>query len=245
MIAVFVVQVLGDRFTGGGVTRLLGLSRGGLSHGFIWQIVTYIFVHGGLFHLLLNGLVLFFMGPATERAIGSRQFYLLFFLSGVLGGLGWLLISGYPRAVCIGASGAVFGVIGAFAALFPHRPITLLLFFVIPITMKAWVLAVLLGGMELLFLLGAGEGGIAYAAHLAGGLAGYVYAWVVFKRGDVGSLFRKPRVPPGWRVFHGGGASVDGGELDRILDKIARGGMSSLSGGERKALEKASRERRR
>ena len=161
MVAVFFVQLLGDRMTGGAVTGLLGLSWPGLKQGYLWQLVTYVFVHGNLFHLLLNGLVLFFMGPATERAIGTKQFYLLFLLSGVLGGVGWLLISSQEWAVCIGASGAVFGIIGAFAALFPHRPITLLLFFVLPITMKAWILAVSLAVLELLFLLGEGPGDVA------------------------------------------------------------------------------------
>jgi len=242
----FVIQVLGDRITGGYVTALLGLSLPGIRHGFLWQFVTYIFLHGGIFHLLLNGMFLYFLGPSTEEAIGTRQFYILFFLTGILGGLGWLLISPSSGAVCIGASGAIFGVIGAFAALFPHRRITLLLFFILPLTMEAWVMALVFAGVELTFLISSGGGGgIANAAHLAGGIAGYFYTLMVFRRGfnlrDTFSRYAKTR---SWKVLDGGHGTPGNDEVDRVLDKIATSGMSSLSAREREVLERASRERK-
>jgi membrane associated rhomboid family serine protease len=179
---------------------------------------------------------LYFMGPETERAIGTRQFFILYFLSGILGGIGWLFISDSPWAVCIGASGAIFGVIGAFAALFPHRPITLLVLFILPVTMKAWVLAVSLAVVELVFLLGSPQQGIAYAAHLAGGVAGYVYALALFR--GLGGVMRS------WRSWTRENP-VSQVELDRILDKIAREGIQSLSRRERTVLDEASRDAKR
>lgn len=167
------------------VAGFFGLSLYGLLQGFVWEPVTYMFLHGPWYHLALNMLILFTMGPETEKAIGRNQFFIMYFVSGILGGIGWLIISAAetPTAPCIGASGAVFGIIGAFAALFPRRPITLLLLFVIPVTMKAWVLAVVLGSLELVLLLTHAFGGhIANAAHIAGGLAGFIYAYVVFGR---------------------------------------------------------------
>lgn len=233
-VSAFIVQALLDRITGGAVTGLLGLSVGGLKRGFLWQFATYLLVHGSVGHVFLNMLALFFMGPETERVIGTRHFVALYLVSGMLGGLGWLLLSDTPWAVCVGASGAIFGVIAAYAALFPSRPITLLVFYVIPVTMKAWVLAAVLAMTELMFLLGSAGGGIAYAAHLAGGVAGYVYTLVMFRGRRVGRFLRRPR----WDEE---AKARQARELDRVLDKIASQGMNSLTRGERELLEKASR----
>lgn len=242
--AAFVVQLGLDGLTGGDFGRLLGLSVVGMKQGHVWQLVTYLFVHGGFWHLFLNMLGLYFLGPETERAMGSTRFLILYLVSGVLGGVGWLFFSNDPRVPCVGASGALFGVIGAFAALFPDRPVTVLVFYVLPVTMKAWALAVTLGVMELVFLLTSFGGNIAYAAHLAGGIAGYVYTL---------AAFRGRRLP--WSAA-GGGAwiqslrriwerpGVSEEKLDRVLDKIASQGINSLTRGERELLARASREKR-
>ncbi|HOW97790.1 MAG TPA: rhomboid family intramembrane serine protease [Kiritimatiellia bacterium] len=232
-------QWVADDLTGGAFTRWFGLSWLSLRRGLVWTPVTYIFLHGGVFHLLMNMLVLFFLGPETERALGSRKFLLLYFISGLLGGLGWVWIEDSPLVTCIGASGAVFGILGAFAALFPNQPITLLLFYVVPVTLRAWVLAVILGLVELMFLLSPGSGSVANAAHLAGGLAGYFYA-LGLVRGErsgarswrkVAKLFTPP-------------PADDARELDRLLDKIANHGLHSLTPREREWLDRASRARR-
>lgn len=232
-VGMYLLQMFFNGITRGGFTRLFGLSIPGLKSGYLWQLITYLFVHGSPAHIFLNMLGLYFMGPETERAIGSRHFLILYFLSGILGGIGWLFISDAPWAVCIGASGAIFGVIGAFAALFPQRPITLLVLFVLPVTMKAWMLAVSLAVVELVFLLSSPQQGIAYAAHLAGGVAGYVYALALFRGfGGVARAWKN------WRREE----PLSQVELDRILDKIAREGIHSLTRQERKVLEEASRE---
>jgi len=250
MGGVFLVNLLLARAVGDLFLQLFALSIPGLKAGFLWQPLTYIFMHANVVHLLLNGLVLFFIGPETERSIGTRQFYALFLLSGILGGLGWVVITNAPWTSCIGASGAVFGVIGAFAALYPDRPVTLLVFFILPVTMKAWVLALVLGLMELMYMLQPGTGGgIAYSAHLAGGIAGYLYACMAFRGGEpIRGLFRMFRArgnPRGWRVLRGGRdkETVLQDEVDRILDKIAFEGMSSLTRSERETLARASRRR--
>ncbi|HDL77694.1 MAG TPA: rhomboid family intramembrane serine protease, partial [Lentisphaerae bacterium] len=150
-VAAFVVQLVGDQASGGLFTLYCGLSRWGLARFFWWQLVTYALLHGGAFHILINMLGLFFLGPETERALGTGRFVKLYLASAVIGGLGWLLLS--RGGVCIGASGALFGIIGAFAALFPHRLITLFILLVIPVTMPAWMLAVGLAVVELIYLL--------------------------------------------------------------------------------------------
>lgn len=245
-VAAFFLQVILDRFTNGLFSLFyMGLSWRGIQSGRVWQLVTYMFMHGGLFHLLMNMLGLYFMGPETERALGRARFLILYFLSGILGGLGWLLISSNAGTPCVGASGAIFGIIGAFCAIFPNRMITVLVFFILPITMRAWVLGVALMGLELYYL-GNEPGGIAYAAHLAGGLSGYIYAWTLF-RGIPESIrdMASPWTRPSLTVLKGGKdepppkASAD---IDAILDKISRQGIKSLTRHERTLLEKASQE---
>jgi len=217
----------------------LGLSRTGLGEGYVWQLFSYMFLHGSLWHLLFNMLALFFMGPETERTIGTRAFYVLYLMSGVLGGMGWLLLS--YGGLCLGASGAIFGILASFATLYPNRLITFLLFFVLPMTLKAWVLVTGLVVLELLLLITESGGNVAHSAHLAGALAGYIYTATVFRNAALAWPFRRrgarlrvvrPKQPP----------APDLSEIDRILSKIAREGMGSLSREERNTLEKASRD---
>jgi len=231
-VAVFVVQALaraGGR--GRGLEALLSLSSMGLRAGFFWQLLTYQFLHGNLTHLLMNMFMLYSLGPETERAMGSRHFALLYFLSGILGGLGFVLMD--PRQYCLGASGAVFGVIAAFATLYPMRPMTLL--FLPFVTFRAWALATIFGAIELLYLIGGEGGGIAHSAHLAGGIAGAIYTAVNVRGFSLPRLRRRPRAAS---TVSGG---VDLAEVDRILDKVAREGIDRLTRRERAVLEAASR----
>ncbi len=229
---VFILQILAQVSGYGRVyTALFALSGMGLRAGWIWQLLTYQFLHGNLSHLLMNMFALYSLGPETERAMGSRHFAALYLLSGILGGVGFVLIS--PRQFCLGASGAVFGVIAAFATIYPNRPVSLL--FLPFVTFKAWVLAVIFGVVELLYLIQGVEGGIAHSAHLAGGIAGAIYA-AVNARGFSLALSLRPRRSSG--TVSG---AVDLAEVDRILDKVAREGIDRLTRRERATLEAASR----
>lgn len=254
---VFLCQLIIDPLTGGKITLFFSLSWAGIRHMAIWTLITYIFLHGGIFHIFLNMLGLFFFGPDTERAIGSKQFIILYLACGILGGLGWLLFTAQQTiGFCIGASGAVFGILGAFAALFPDRPITILVFFVLPVTMKARSLAIALAVFSLLATISQ-PGNIAYAAHLAGGLAGYFYIVLFYSRG--GSMawpnFRRLINDLSWywyrRKFkvmskndhddYDAGAPPTEDEINEVLEKLARSGMNNLTRREREVLKRASR----
>lgn len=198
-----------------------------LSHGAFWELLTYQFIHQGFGHLLSNMLGLYFLGPEVERTLGTNRFFSLYFLSGVLGGLGWSLLSP-PYHSCIGASGAVFGILGAYAALYPKRELILIFMPFVPI--KAWVFVLILGAYELLHTLGGPGGAVANAAHLGGGVAGYIYATVI-GRPDIINMIR--------HKFGSRKAPVDRAEIDRILDKAARGGIHTLSRREREQLKRA------
>lgn len=237
---------------------VFGLSRSGLRSAWLWQPLTYMFLHGGVLHLLFNMIGLFFFGPETERAVGTGRFLALYLGCGILGGMGWVGVSGNPHAVCIGASGAVFGVLGAFAGLFPARPVTLLVFFVLPVTVKARTLALLLGAANL-FSLVMEPGQIAYTAHLVGGAAGYLYGVAYFRRLSLSParwfadlrwhwLRRRFTVmrPGEGDPLQADGSGADEGspeDVDRILEKIAARGIGSLTPNERDILTRASHTR--
>ena len=220
------------------IEHLLGfpLSRFGALHAdwwttySIWQLITYQFIHQGFGHLLSNMMGLYFLGPETERALGTNRFFALYFLSGILGGLGWSLLS--PYGSCVGASGAIFGVLGAYAALYPNRELILIFLPFVPI--KAWLFVLLIGAYEFMHVLAGPGGHIANAAHLGGGLVGYIFATVI-GRPDVlhkiGKRFRPSEKPP-----------VSRAEIDRILDKAARQGIHSLTGHERDQLKRAGKQ---
>jgi len=243
-IAVFLLQVIVDRASGGLFTYLFGLTCSGFRPGGAWQLVTYTFLHGGVWHLVLNMLALVVMGTEMERAMGSLRFTALYVVSGIVGGLGWLLLSCSGAGVCVGASGSVFGVIGAFAALFPRRQITLLLLFVLPVTMRAGLLALLLGLVTILSLI-AGDGNVAHAAHLGGGIAGYLYGRRFASGMRAGrSRSRFVRFPGHWLTRphpETENEPPDPDDVNRVLDKVLREGIGSLSAEEREILDRASR----
>jgi len=146
---------------------LLGLSPARLFSQ-PWTILTSIFVHGGFTHLFVNMLTLFFFGVPLERIIGRDKFLLLYLLSGIFGNLLYLLLYFGQDIVGIGASGAIFGVLGAFAIL---RPSDYVIMFpiLVPIPLSLALLVwIALNVFGMLFQIG----NIGYIAHLGGLIVG-------------------------------------------------------------------------
>ena len=224
---------------------LLALSPAGMKAHFYWQPVTYMFLHAGLWHVLLNMLTLSFMGPETERSMGSLHFGIMYFLSGIVGGLGWLLLTASgPRVPCVGATGPRFRVKGAVATHNPRRRQTISRIFN-PVTTEAWKMVLGLAVFQFLFMLDGASGGIAYAAHVAGAFAGFLYIDQLYESAHFRRLVRSvagwfgsafsPRTPSGRQAPPPGED-----EVNRILDKIAREGIGSLTREERDTLHRAS-----
>jgi len=207
-------------------------------------------LHSGPWHIGFNMLALFFIGPDCERSLGTYRFSIMYVLTGILGGVGWLLISESTQ-YCIGASGAVYGVLGCFAALYPNRK--LLVFLIIPV--KALTFVIILAAVSFLSL--GGQGGVAHSAHLAGGLAGYFYARRVRNRPRLAFLGGKAgRFQDRVNDFFRGFKSKVGRkpewdmrpdpteeEVDRVLDKISEKGFYSLTQDERDILTRARKPR--
>ena len=160
------------------LTELLGLRPNFVVRGWLWQLATYMFLHGDLFHILFNMLALWMFGAELERMWGTRRFLKFYFITGAGAGLITVAFSLLPfgfaqqlyGSVIIGASGAIYGLLLAYAFYFPDRPIYM--YFVFPIPAKYFVL--IMGAIAFYASLSQ-AGGIANATHLGGLLVGYVY----------------------------------------------------------------------
>jgi membrane associated rhomboid family serine protease len=182
-IVLYVIQLLIPA-----VTPLLGLSPELVLRSlWIWQPVTYMFLHGDFFHILFNMLALWMIGVELERLWGTSQFLRFYFVSGVGAAATTLLVALLPFAfagpvwysLTVGASGAIYGLLLAYAYYYPTRP---MMFFPIPIPIPAKYFVMILGGIAFLSSLGGRASGVAHATHLGGLVAGYLY----LKRGRGG-----------------------------------------------------------
>jgi membrane associated rhomboid family serine protease len=240
-----------------------------------WTAFTYMFLHAGLWHLVMNMYTLWLFGPRLEHVWGPRSFALFYVWCGLGGAVFHALLGGL--APMVGASAAIFGVMLAYAMHWPRDEIYL--FAVIP--MRVATLVVLLALINLVLGYTSGSGGVAYFAHLGGFAFGFLYLKKpqhvsidqlrqrVSPAPDVGDDMtpraaprpssrsrhrdevddivaqskaavakRSARLTPGKRV---GPRDAQAEELDRVLDKISRHGLTSLTPAERKLLDEMSR----
>ena len=224
-----------------------------------WGAVTYMFLHGDLWHLLLNMLVLFFFGPPLERRWGSSEFFKYYLLCG-LGGVALSFVFA-PQAAIIGASAAIYGLMLAFAWYWPETPIYV--WGIFPVKAK-WLVGFFFV-LAFISAFGRAGGGIAHFAHLGGLLTGVGYLRfgdrLVARLGEIRSSRMSERfaiVPrrvsseeEGEKASRGKKRARGGrreeellDEVDRILDKISARGMGALTDDERRVLDEVSRKRR-
>ena len=233
------------------------LSRTGVEHGFYWQFLSYMFLHGSVLHLLFNCLGLYFAGREVEIICGPRHLLGVYFAGGILGGI-VQLIAGPVETVLLGASAGVCAVLLAYCTIMPEMEVTLLLYFVIPVPMRAKWLGRILITVSLFFgaiiwlppfqgflasldrngSMAFFVGQVGHLAHLGGAMTGWFYArrlgfggtfWLV-------SLFRERRRLRERRARMNPEQFISE-EIDPILDKISREGIHSLTRAERRVLE--------
>jgi len=243
----------------GGEDNPFALSLTGLKAGRIYELLTFQFMHGGIWHLACNMIGLYFFGRAVEEMLGARSMLRLYLLSGTMGGLCHVALCvafpDYFNKGVVGASAGIFGLIAAFATREPNYPITLLVFFILPVTLLAkWLLlieaAVSIAG---LFVHGSTT---AHGAHLGGMLAGIAFikweGWLAGARGLWGARTRRrlSRQPVRAAVLRAARrprknaeelppAEFISREVDPILEKISAHGIHSLTDQEREILEAA------
>lgn len=236
-----------------------------------WQLFTYMFMHGGFWHLFLNMFALWMFGMELENIWGSKKFLMYYMLCGVGAGLANLFLSPLFSAVqapTVGASGSIYGILVAFGMMFPNRPI--FIYFLFPIKAKYFVVIYML--IEL-FSVGSNSG-IAHIAHLGGGLVGFFYIWIT-NNTNISNMFRFPDKPRPkqqktsssnvykskyYEKYNTGSESDDVSDvdyyeeknqtdeekalqekIDEILDKISKDGYKSLTEEEKRILFEASK----
>lgn len=224
-----------------------------------WTFLSYMFVHGGLLHLLGNMFMLWVFGTPVENRMGSRTFILYYLLCGVGAAVFSLALSGIMNvSPFVGASGAVLGVALAFAIYWPDAE---LIVFPLPIPIRARTLVALLVGLDVFFYFLTPGDGVAHLAHVGGVLFGYVYfrvqglsrrsphpppraveRVVMVQSGSAEPERRTPVTParPRRRVD----ADPVAAEVDRVLDKISEKGIASLTPAERRFLDEVSRQKK-
>jgi membrane associated rhomboid family serine protease len=202
----------------------------------LWRPITYQFLHGGIRHIFWNMLILFFFGSMLERHWGSNKFLTFYLVCGAMGGIlfSLLVLAGLMSVGnLIGASGAIYGMLAAGALLFPNLQVYVMFIFPIPLKILAPVLALIsfLGVVR-----GPNAGG--EAAHLAGMAAGAVYVLLPRWKQRTAS---KPKRSIKWEHDINRQRALQA-EVDRILDKVHKLGIGSLTRKEKKTLRKASQQ---
>lgn len=247
------------------------LSIDALVNGRVWTLFTHMFVHEGLLHIVGNSVMIFFVGKALQSLLGVKNFLYVYLLSGLGGAvmelsLGWL---GGQHVAMVGASACAFGILMGLAVMLPNEKVTAMIYFVIPIRMRLWNMAMMLMGVSLalgllqwldLFRLN-----IAHFAHLGGGLTGWWFVRILGYGGEpityerlwmerqireqqnreLAGVRRKPRefsahyMPEEEPPENYTTKEFIEREIDPILDKIAAHGIASLTEEERRLLQRA------
>jgi membrane associated rhomboid family serine protease len=246
---VYVLQHLVEMLFGSGPEPLLikffGLHPAWFFSKFqIWPIFSYMFLHDqkSLLHLLFNMFVLWMFGCEVERTLGFRQFIKYYVICGIGAGLLHLIIYYDSPVPVVGASGAIYGVMVAFAVLFPDRHITLLLFFILPVQILAKYLVMIFVGIALFYGVVGLDKGVAHFAHLGGAATGFIFlkldwrldyfgAWLRRKR-ESRQLLQKLKKEQNMQRFRE--------RVDAILDKINEVGYDKLNAEEKRILQEAS-----
>jgi len=212
--------------------------------GFIWQFFTHMFLHSfDPFHILLNMLCLYFFGTDIEMSLGKKRFVKLYFLSGIVGGLAQFLFNIKDDISILGASGAVMGMLVAFAVLYPNRRI---FFFFFPVRARTAIYILIF--INIIYSLTPGR--IAAFAHFGGMLTGYLYIkhYLRGPRYQVFDIEGKPgifsRIKKAMRPKRK--ASLHRHDdfdkmMDRIIDKVHNEGLGSLTDAEKEFLDNLKR----
>lgn len=195
------------------------LSGEALAEGRWWTVFTHLFLHANLLHLMVNVLALWFVGPEVEWQLGRAKYLFLYAVSGATGGLLQTAFSP-PASELVGASGAVCGVLLSFTTANPEMPLRALLFFILPVSMKAKTLGRGLIAVSLILAVLRILPQVGHLAHLGGALAGaFLTRW----------WLRSPAVR---------GES----DTDDLLARLAEEGLEGLSRSEKQKLEDLGRQ---
>ena len=229
---------------------LVGLSGLNLTNGYIWTLFTYALFHEGIIHLLWNLLLIHFVSRKVEQYTFKSEFIILVAASVTSGSMFWVLFN-YNVGTLIGASAFAMGSLTHFCLKRPNEPMTFLLFFILPVTIKPKYLLLIFVSLEFYFFIFnalAGNTQIAHSAHLGGAFAGLLLSSKNFASINIPKFsFKFSKSPK--RANKEKKATYNytlnktstnyESEIDKILDKINEKGFGSLNQEEKELLEKA------
>ncbi len=209
----------------------------------VWQLVTYMFLHGGFLHVAFNMFALWMFGSQIERVWGTREFVKYYFITGIGAGLINVAFNTGSIIPTIGASGAIFGLLLAYGILFPNNVI--LLYFFIPLKAKYFVM--LFAGIEFLMARSYTADGVAHWAHLGGMAVGFLYlrALPLLRSASNRTQEKHREHKEAIKIKFDARKITDlegiRSEVDYLLDRISRVGYENLTEEEKERLEEASR----
>ena len=182
-VAVFLLE-----FTSRGVIREFALIPPEAVSGRWWTLITYMFLHstGSLYHIIFNMLGLMWFGAPVEREIGSHEFLSLYLISGVAAGLFAMVLSIHVPVAIIGASGALFAVMIAFATLFPEAVI-----YAWFVPLRAPLAVLIFAAIAVIGTMTGFAPGVSHLTHLGGLVAGLLYVWLRIGRNPLDAFFRR------------------------------------------------------
>ena len=221
------------------VYELFALNPPMVIHGMVWQLVTYQFLHAGLWHIFWNMLMLYMFGVELEEIWGTKPFYTFYFICGIGAGIVQMMFS--YSSVAVGASGALYGILIAYGLSFPTRVLTILLFLVVPVSIRALHLSIILIVITLFSAMSGAQSDIAHFAHLGGLFFGWLcvrfrlhyYDFSYIYSTVMNSMKVKTEKK---RHLHLVKLDYD---VDSLLDKISERGYESLTNEEKEFLARA------
>jgi membrane associated rhomboid family serine protease len=238
-LAVFVAQLIIESFQPGFVRSYLGISKAGVRDAYAWQFISAMFLHDGPWHLLGNMLVLYLLGRDLESILGPRHFLYLYLAGAVAGELGHLFLMPVD-SILLAASGGVAAVLMAYATILPELELTAMIFFMVPLRLKAKHLAYGAIVLGLILLCIDRTGTVTHSAYLGGCAAGWLYAHLLgFGRPSFLQRFLRQRRIEAERYQQLTVDQLITEEIDPLLEKISERGFVGLSRSERRSLLKA------
>ena len=238
-VAAYVVQLVLDGYNPGVVRDYLALSESGLQKAYAWQFLTAPFLHSGAWHLLGNMIVLYLLGRDVESILGQRHFFFLYVTGAAAGELGHLFLMPSSAVLLAGSGGAV-AVLMAYATILPELEIAGTTFLSRRLRLKAKHLAYGTVVVGLVLLTIDRSGTIVHSALLGGCAAGWLYAHLLgFGRPSYIQRALHQRRAQAERYRYMDAEQFIAQEVDPLLEKISREGISSLSRRERRTLTRA------
>jgi len=214
--------------------------------GRIWQPITYLFMHGGFLHLVVNLFVLWMFGRELERRWGEMRFLRYYFITGLGAGLVTCIFQLNSVIPVVGASGAIYGVLLAFGLLYPDRKVYL--YFIVPIKMKYFI--GILAAVAFFASLSPGESPVSHLTHLSGMVIGFIYLHYWPQKSKLAQRIEQIKVPvkiqlTKQKLRPNGPGKVDdtllNRRVDQVLDKMKQVGWDGLSESEQSLLFQASK----